>query len=55
MINAEATMKENLSMDLINDLFGACKKKRVKENGANRTLGSTAMQGRMKQTNDNPT
>ena len=47
-------MKENLSMDLINDLFGACKKRRVK-NGANRTLNGAAMEGRMKQTLDNPT
>ena len=27
LLNADETMKENLSMDLINDLFGACKKR----------------------------
>ena len=27
LLNADETIKENLSMDLINDLFGACKKR----------------------------
>lgn len=43
LLNEEKTMKENLSMDLINDLFGASKKRQQK--AVNRNLASKGMQG----------
>ena len=46
-------MKENLSMDLINDLFGESKKRQ--KNALNRNLTSANMQGRVQQKADNPT
>ena len=43
LLNEEKTMKENVSMDLINDLFGASKKRQKK--ASNRNLASKCMEG----------
>ena len=52
LLNADETMKENLSMDLINDLFGESKKRQ--QNALNRNLTSATMQSRVQQKSDNP-
>ena len=49
LLNEEKTLKENLSMALINDLFGGSKKRQQK--AINRDQGSKGMKGLIQQSN----